>query len=156
MKATDKISLYCTYGEATHSQTAERLGIPNTPTEEQLANMRYVATEVFDKVREFLGGPLTPSSFFRSPELNGSVGGSSKTSQHMKGEAIDMFKPGRHKEIFDFIRQNLDFDQLIWEYGTNDEPAWVHCSKVAYRENRRVIYRCYGNAQYVPFDLYPV
>lgn len=154
MNIQDHISKYCTYGEAIHSQTAERLGISNTPNEEQLTAMKYVAIEIFDKVREFINSPLTASSFFRSPQVNGSVGGSSKTSQHMRGEAIDMFKAGRNKEAFDFIRANLEFDQLIWEYGDESEPAWVHCSKVNYRPNRKMVLRCYGNAQYVPFDLY--
>lgn len=157
MNAQDKICKYCTYGEATHSQAAERLGIANTPNEEQLEHMKYVGAEIFDKVREFLNEPLMASSFFRSPQVNGNVVGSSKTSQHMKGEAIDMYKPGRHKEMFDFVRNTLDFDQLIWEYGDKVEPAWVHCSKVSYRANRKEVLRCFhdqdGNIRYIPFDL---
>jgi len=157
MKPEDHISTYCTYGEAIQSQTASRLGIPNIPNDEQLAAMKYVATEIFDKVREYLNAPLMASSFFRSPQLNGSVAGSSKTSQHMKGEAIDMVCYGRNKEIFEFVRENLEFDQLIWEYGDKEQPAWVHASKVPYRKNRAEILRCYhdqdGNVRYVPFDL---
>lgn len=160
MKPSDHISKYCTYGEATHSQTAEQLGIPNTPDETQLEAMVYVANEIFDPTREHLAGPLTASSFFRSPSLNKNVHGSSVTSQHMKGEAIDMYKAGRNKKIFDFIRKNLIFDQLIWEYGTSSEPAWVHCSKVKTGHNRRVILQCYlgpaGNPVYKTFDLYPM
>lgn len=158
MNKEDKISLYCTYGEAVHSPTAERMGLQNTPNEDQLANMRYVATEIFDKVREHIAAPLTASSFFRSHELNAAIGGSSTISQHMKGEAIDMYKPGRHKEIFDYIRKNLTFDQLIWEYGDTNEPDWVHCSKVSYRPNRQMVLRCFrdkeGKITYVQFDLY--
>lgn len=160
MKPEEHISKYCTYGEAIHSQTAERLGIPNTPDDQQLAAMKHVALAIFDPVREYLGSALMASSFFRSPKLNGSVAGSSLTSQHMKGEAIDMYKPGRHKEVFDFIRTNLIWDQLIWEYGDNEEPAWVHCSKVSYRPNRKAILQCYlgpgGNPIYKQFDLYLV
>lgn len=159
MKLTDHISKYCTYGEAIHSQAAERLNIPNIPDSIQLEAMNYVANEIFDPVREFLGESLFVSSFFRSPQVNLAVAGSSKTSQHMRGEAIDMYKPGRHKEIFDFIRAHLEWDQLIWEYGDKVEPAWVHCSKVSYRPNRHAVLRCYhdndGNVRYVPFDLYP-
>lgn len=154
MKDSDHISKYCTYGEATHSQAAVRLGLDNTPTEEQIEKMKYVATEIFDKVREHLNSPLTASSFFRSQKVNDAISGHSTTSQHMKGEAIDMFKPGRHKEIFDFIWHNLEFDQLIWEYGDTNEPAWVHVSKVSYRPNRKMVLRCFGKAQYVKFDLY--
>lgn len=158
MKNEEHISKYCTYGEAVHSPTADRLGISNQPNDEQLEKMKYVAAEIFDKVREHLVAPLTASSFFRSGQLNGAIGGSSKTSQHMKGEAIDMYKPGSHKEIFDYIRINLVFDQLIWEYGDNNEPAWVHCSKVSDRVNRNMVLRCFrdesGAVKYVLFDLY--
>lgn len=157
MNSLDHISRYCTYGEAIHSQEAERRNIPNVPSEEQLAAMRYVAVEIFDKVREHINAPLIASSFFRSPQLNAAIAGSSSTSQHMKGEAIDIYKPGRHKEIFDYVRSSLLFDQLIWEYGTPTEPAWVHVSKVSYRKNRGEVLRCYhnaaGNVQYVNFDL---
>jgi len=155
MTLEEHISKYCTYGEAIQSQTASRLGIDNTPNEEQITAMKYVATEIFDPVREFLGGPLTASSFFRSPALNKVIGGSSTTSQHMKGEAIDMFKSGRNKEIFDYIRKNLAFDQLIWEYGNNTEPDWVHCSKVPVG-NRHMVLQCLRGAKYVMFNLYPI
>jgi len=155
MNLTEHISKYCTYGEAIQSQSASRFGIDNTPNEEQIQAMRYVATEIFDPVREFLQGPLTASSFFRSPALNKVIGGSSTTSQHMKGEAIDMFKAGRNKEIFDFIRKGLIFDQLIWEYGTNLEPDWVHCSKIL-EGNRHMVLQCLRGAKYKLFDLYPL
>jgi hypothetical protein len=160
MNLTDHISKYVTFGEAIRSDTAARLGIPNTPNEEQLAAMRYVATEIFDKIREHFGVPLTASSFFRSPNLNSSTPGASKTSQHMKGEAIDCFLSGRNAEVFKWVYENkelLDYDMIIWEFGTNDEPAWVHVSKVNYRPNRRETLKAYhdqdGNARYIPFSL---
>src|SRR5690606_41828148 len=125
------ISKYITYKEATKSQTATRLGIDNKPTEDHLAAMKHVASEVFDKVRAHFGVPLGVSSFYRGPELNKAIGGS-KTSQHMKGEAIDidadMYGGVTNKEIFDYIRENLTVDQMIWEFGTDDDPAWVHVS----------------------------
>ncbi len=161
MNLSDHISKYCTYGEAIRSDTASRLGIPNTPNEEQLSSMKYVATEIFDKIREHFGVPLTASSFFRSPNLNSSTPGASKTSQHMKGEAIDCFLSGRNMEVFAWVYKNLkelDIDQMIWEFGTKDEPAWVHISKVSYRANRHDVLRAYhdseGNARYIPFDLF--
>jgi zinc D-Ala-D-Ala carboxypeptidase len=161
LTATDHISKYVTYGEAIHSDTAERLGILNVPDANQLANMQYVASRVFDKVRDHFGVPIIVSSFFRSPALNAAVPGSSKTSQHMNGEAIDHLLPGRNAEIFKWAKANidlLDFDQMIWEYGTSSEPAWVHISKVSYRPNRHQILRYYTNAQGqivgIPFDLF--
>ncbi len=161
MNLTDNISKYCTYGEAIRSDTASRLGIPNTPNEEQLAAMIYVATEIFDKIREHFNTPLTASSFFRSPNLNSSTLGASKTSQHMKGEAIDCFLSGRNMEVFKWVYENkelLDYDQCIFEFGTKEEPAWVHVSKVSYKKNRNETLRAYhdseGNARYIPFDLF--
>mgnify|MGYP006921438617 FL=1 len=115
------ISKYLNYEEATKSQTATRLGIKNEPNTQQLEAMKYVAVNVFDKVREFVGGPLHASSFFRSEKLNAAIGGSSKTSQHMKGEAIDIdcdtFGHGTNQGIFDYIRVNLEYDQVIGEYS---------------------------------------
>lgn len=128
-----RISKYISYSEATKSQTATRLGISNEPNEEQLEAMKYVASKVFDPVREYVNGPLLASSFFRSPELNKAIGGSSKTSQHMKGEAIDIdcdaFGYGNNNQVFDFISKRLEFDQLIGEYpDASGKFAWVHVS----------------------------
>src|SRR5687768_3809420 len=86
----EMISKYLSYKEAIKSPTAIRLGIENEPTPEHLQNMRYVATEIFDKVREHIGRPLAATSFYRSKALNDAVPGSSKTSQHMNGQAIDL------------------------------------------------------------------
>lgn len=127
------ISKYLNYEEATKSQTATRLGIKNEPNQQQLESMKYVAVNVFDKVREFVGGPLHASSFFRSEKLNAAIGGSSKTSQHMKGEAIDIdcdtFGHGTNQEVFNYIRVNLEYDQVIGEYpDANGKWSWVHVS----------------------------
>jgi zinc D-Ala-D-Ala carboxypeptidase len=139
-----KISEYLTYSEATKSQTAIRRGIRNDPTEEQLTNMKYVAANVFDPVRRFVNGPLHASSFFRSKALNRAIGGSSKTSQHMKGEAIDIdadtFGYGTNAGIFTFITKYLDFDQVIGEYpDSNGNFAWVHVSLRRDGKNRKEI-----------------
>lgn len=128
------ISKYLSYDEAVKSPNAKRLGIENEPNPEQLANMKFVAIEIFDPVREFVNGPLLATSFFRSKELNAATPGSSKTSQHCTGEAVDIdadgYQYGSNLAIFDFIRNSLIFDQLIAEYvdkfGT---PSWVHVSK---------------------------
>ena len=153
------ISRYMSYEEATRSQTAERKGIDNTPDRTQLKRMIFVSENIFDKVRDFVGGPLTCSSFLRVPELNKAIG-STDRSFHCFGSAIDLKKIGNNKtyaQIFDFIRCELEFSELIWEYGDENEPAWVH---VAYMEgdNRKMVKRAYrdenGKNRIIPFDLY--
>jgi len=120
-----EISKYITLAEATTSQTAVRKNIANIPNAQQLESMKLVAVNVFDKVREHFGKPIRVSSFFRSLLLNNAVGGS-KTSQHVKGEAIDMqgMDGITNEQIFNYIKDNLDFDQLINEYNF----SWVHVS----------------------------
>lgn len=142
MRSNKKISDNVTYEEATKSATAIKYGIDNTPSKETLAAMEYVAEGVFQKVRERFKIPIAVTSFYRSPELNKKVGGSSK-SQHVKGEAIDMdadvFKMLTNKEIFDYIYENLEYDQLIWEFGDSTEPAWVHVSLKNCRNKRQAL-----------------
>jgi hypothetical protein len=137
-----KISQNITLGEATKSQTATRLKIDNTPNEEALLNMKHVAENVFEPIRKHFGIPIGISSFYRSPKLNKAVKGS-KTSQHTKGEAIDIdadiFGGVTNAEIFEFVRQNLDYDQLIWEYGNDKNPAWVHVSLKRVGNNKKQI-----------------
>lgn len=134
-----KISKYLTLAEVVSSQTATRHGIDNTPTPAVFANLKLVATKVFDPMREALGKPIRVSSGYRSPILNKKIGGA-KNSQHTTGEALDLqgLEGLKNSEIFNYIKNNLDYDQLIWEYGTTREPAWVH---VSYRKtgNRKQI-----------------
>lgn len=155
----EKLSKFLTYEEAIKSPTAKRLGIDNEPDPEQLENMRYVAKEIFDPVREFVGGPLHASSFFRSRELNDAVPGSSKTSQHMTGQAIDIdcdtFGYGTNKEIFDFIRNTLIFDQVIAEYVDKfGNPSWVHVSKTKTGNRGQVLVKL--KDRYINFKDYKV
>ena len=134
-----KLTEHVTYGEACHSFTAKRLGIANTPSEYQMWNMVVVATEVFEPLREWVGGPIKINSFFRSPELNTAIGGSSK-SQHCEGRAMDLDDVYGHKtnaEMFEYISKNLDYDQLIWEFGSDENPDWVHVSYVDHDTNRK-------------------
>jgi zinc D-Ala-D-Ala carboxypeptidase len=138
-----KISKYLTLQEAINSPTAKRLQIDNTPTPEHLVNMKYIASEIFDKVREHVGGALHVSSFYRSPRLNKAVNGSSPTSQHQTGQAMDIdtkrYGNGTNKQVFDYIKDNLNFDQLIWEFGTDKEPDWVHVSLKKSGNRKRVL-----------------
>ena len=155
-----KLSKHVTFKEGVKSNTATRLDIDNTPTADHLEVMRRTATLLFDPIREFLGAALGVSSFYRSNNLNIAIKGS-KTSQHCKGEAIDidadMYGKGTNKMVFDFIKSNLDFDQLIWEYGNKTEPDWVHVSQNDKGKNRAQVLRVYrikGVPKYVTFDLY--
>lgn len=112
------------------SSEAKRKGISNMPTEEHLANMKKLATNVFQPIREHFKVPIHISSGYRSLELNKAIKGS-KTSQHVLGQAIDIDMDGTeitNKQVFDYIKDNLEFDQLIWEFGTDNNPAWVHVS----------------------------
>lgn len=131
------ISKYITYQEATTSQTAVRKGIKNNPGDNELLAMQLLGIRVFDVIREHFKTPLRVSSFYRSPELNSAIGGSSRTSQHVKGQAIDIQGTGKvtNKMIFDYIKENLDFDQLINEYNY----SWVHVSYVSKEKNRKQI-----------------
>ena len=129
------VSDHISYQEATHTST----GMLNDPDDAQFSAMCALAVNVFEPLRKAAGGPIAINSFFRSAEVNRRVGGSA-TSQHTKGEAMDINKPGHNAEMFNYIRQNLPFDQLIWEHGTDDEPAWVHVSYKADGNRKEVLW----------------
>ena len=133
-----RISKHISLREATHSATAKRRGIENTPNEEQLDAMYKVAEFIFEPLRLYVGGAIKITSFFRSPKVNKAIGGVS-SSQHCKGQAIDIDDVFDHKtnaEMFEYIRENLDFDQLIWEFGDSNNPNWLHVSYVSKAKNR--------------------
>ena len=139
------ISKNITYKEAIHSNTAKRLGIDNEPSHEQIANMMTIATMIFQPLRSWVGGPIKITSFFRSPKLNSAIGGS-KTSQHCTGQAMDIDDVYGYKsnaEMFMYIKENLDFDQLIWEFGNDENPSWIHVSYVDAQENRNRCLQAY-------------
>ena len=126
MKLSDNFSL----AEMTKSQTALRKGIDNTPTEAEVAKLKLLCEKVLQPVREHFGRPVTVNSGFRCLKLNRAIG-SKDTSQHRKGEAADIEIPGvPNKELAEWIRDNLEFDQLILEFYRDDDPAagWVHVS----------------------------
>jgi len=139
------ISKHISYKEGIHSITAIRKGIDNEPNEEQLANMKLVAEKVFEPLRIFINGPIKVNSFFRSPDLNKAIGGSTK-SQHCKGQAIDIddtYGKATNAEMYWWVKENLDFDQMIWEFGNNDNPDWVHISYVSPDKNRNRCLKAY-------------
>jgi hypothetical protein len=133
-----KISEHISFKEAIKSNTALRRGINNEPDDYQITNMVNIAHNVFEPLREYVGGPIKINSMFRCEELNEAIGGSSR-SQHCEGRAIDLddtFGYKTNAEMFDYIRKNLSFDQLIWEFGDDNNPAWVHVSYISEDENR--------------------
>ena len=134
-----KISTHITLREGIESYTAKRKGIENIPSDYELTNMVGVAENIFEPLRKWVGGPIKINSFFRSKEHNKAIGGSSR-SQHCEGRAIDIDDIYGYKtnaEMFEYIKCNLDFDQIIWEFGGSDNPDWVHVSYVSPEENRR-------------------
>ena len=134
-----KISKHISWKEGTFSNTAKSLKINNKPTKEIVKNMELVAEKIFEPLREWVGGPIRVNSFYRCEKLNTALKGS-KTSSHTKGLAIDIDSLGKktNAEMYDWIKDNLDFDQLIWEFG-NDNPKWLHISYVSKKENRKEI-----------------
>lgn len=147
--------------DVTRSQTATRLGIDNTPDQSKLMAIAYVMEHVVDKVKDKFPA-VDISSFFRNEELNKAVGGSS-TSQHCKGEAVDLDSPGNKDNlaVFNFIKDNMVFDQLLLEFpDANGVPSWVHVSIVdpAVDSNRRnrqqILVKLRG--KYLPYGEYKI
>ncbi len=148
------ISKHVSDKEGVYSRTAQRLDIDNTPTKDHKKNMIELAENIFEPLRAYVGGPIKINSFYRSPKLNKTIGGSSK-SQHCQGQAIDLddtFGRATNAEMFEFIKENLDFDQMIWEFGDDDNPNWVHVSYVSAKDNRNRCLKAYkenGKTKYM-------
>jgi hypothetical protein len=132
------ISEHISYKEGVYSITALRLGLNNDPTKTHLTNMELLAEKIFEPLRKHVGGPIKINSFYRGPELNKAIGGSSN-SQHCKGQAIDIddvYGYMSNADMYEYIKNNLSFDQMIWEFGNSDNPDWVHVSYVNEEANR--------------------
>lgn len=131
-----KISQHLDLSEVIRSETAKRKGISNMPTAEHLENFKKLAENIFEPIRNHFNVPIHISSGYRSKWLNKAIGGA-LSSDHCKGMAIDLDQQGHsegltNKQIFEYIKENLKFKQLIWEGGTKEEADWIHC---AYDEN---------------------
>ena len=151
-----QLSKNLSLAEVTRSETAKRKGISNMPTEAHIANFKLLAEKVFQPIREHFGVPIHISSGYRSAALNKAIGGAA-SSQHCSGEAIDIDMDGTsitNKQIFDFIKDNLEFDQCIFEFGTEENPDWVHVSYESTGKQRKQILRAVkkgGATSYVPY-----
>ncbi len=118
--------------ELVSSETATRRNIDNTPNSEVIYNLALVCINVMQPIRDWYGQAINITSGYRSPKLNKAIGGS-LTSDHCYGRAIDFTVPKHDfKKVFEFIKSNLQFDQLIWEFGDDIAPNWIH---VSYRES---------------------
>ena len=142
--------------EAIKSNTASRLGIKNEPEQWEINNLRAVAEKVFQPLRDHFGVPIGVSSGYRSKELNKAIGGS-KYSQHMIGEALDLDADiyGRitNADIFNYIKDNLEWDQMIWEFGDDEEPNWVHVSYKEAGRNRKQIKRAFRDEKGLHYSI---
>ena len=153
-----QLSKHLSLAEVTRSDSAKRKGISNQPTPEHLENFKKLAEKVFEPIREHFKVPIHISSGYRSKELNSAIGGS-LTSQHCTGEAIDVDMDGSasgvsNADVFKYIKDNLEFDQLIWEFGTDKNPDWVHVSYETSGKQRKQILKAVksgGNTVYQPY-----
>lgn len=150
-----KLSEHFALAEFTRSESAKRHGVSNEPTPEHLENLKVLCDKVLEPIRVKFG-PINISSGYRSKALNHYIGGSLK-SQHCEAKAADIDQDGMggatNTEIFNFIKDTLDFDQLIWEFGDNNKPDWVH---VSYNKgaNRKQVLRALkvnGKTAYAPY-----
>jgi len=129
--------------EVTRSETAKRRKIDNAPTDEHIENLKILAANIFQPMRDHFGKPIYISSGYRSEALNKAIKGS-KTSQHCKGEAIDIDNDNANngvtnRDIFEFIRDNLKFDQLINEFPVKGNPSWVHVSYSKTQQRNQIL-----------------
>lgn len=137
------ISANISTAEAFKSAEAIKRGIDNTTNDETIiANMKHVATNVFEPLRKHFNRPIGITSFWRSKLLNKAIKGASN-SQHLTGEAMDIdaevYGGLSNAEIFHWIKENVEFDQLIWEFGNNIAPDWIHVSLKRIGTNRKEI-----------------
>ena len=142
---SDRISEHISLKEGIKSHTATRLNIDNTPRELHLVNMKTIAEKVFEPLRKWVGGPIAINSFYRSPKLNAAIGGST-SSQPSIGRAMDIDDTYGYKtneEMYHYIQENLDYDQMIWEFGDLNNPDWIHVSYISEDINRRRCLRAY-------------
>ena len=146
-----RLSPHFTLAELTKSSTALRLGIPNEPEPRPLPALEQLCETILEPVRENFGVAFSPSSGFRSPQLCEAIGSNGKTSQHTKGEAADFELPGVDNHLVaSWIRDNLDFDQLILEGYTDDDKnsGWIHCSTTG-EGNRKEVLRYHRDTGYL-------
>jgi D-alanyl-D-alanine dipeptidase len=145
------LSSHVSRAEFEFSPTAVKHGISNEMSLEQIERAKLVCVNCFEPIRAYLKKPIKVNSGFRSLLLNKKIGGS-KTSQHCKGEALDLDLHDRN--LFNWIIDNVDFDQLIYEFGTDTQADWFHIS-YSKGKNRKQVLRAVkkaGKTVYIPYS----
>ena len=150
-----KLSEHLDLSEIIRSESAKRNGISNMPTPEHIENLKALAEKIFEPIRNHFKVPIRVSSGYRSKELNAKVGGS-KSSDHCFGYAIDLDADGTsitNNEIFYFIKDNLNFKQLIFEFPVNGQASWVHVSydHKNLKNETLVAKKLYGKTVYINY-----
>jgi zinc D-Ala-D-Ala carboxypeptidase len=148
-----KISKHISYKEATNSSYALKYNIKNKPSKDTIETMGVLAEKVFEPLREWADEPIRVNSFYRSEAVNKGIKGS-LNSQHLTGNAIDISSMGEktNAELFYYIKDNIDFDQLIWEYGNNSEPKWIHASYTTTQKHRGRILKILRKGRYTTMN----
>lgn len=153
-----KLSEHLELAEVVRSESAKRIGISNMPTPEHIENLKKLAEHIFEPIRNNFRCPIFISSGYRSKELNASIKGSSSTSDHCFGRAIDLDQQGHtqgitNKQVFEYIKDNLKFKQLIWEGGTDEEADWIHVSYDEHNLKNEVLQmkKINGKPHYLPY-----
>ena len=135
--------MHFTIEEMYASDTAKRLGIDNKPTTQKMINLVYLCAFVLEPLRVAMGEPIKIGSGYRCEKLNKAVGGV-YNSQHLKGQAADLCIDGdieKGRRWFNYIKDHLPFDQLVWEHNPKTGSYWVHVSYVFpdFGKNRRKV-----------------
>jgi zinc D-Ala-D-Ala carboxypeptidase len=151
-----KLSEHLDLSEVIRSESAKRNGISNMPTPEHIQNFKLLADHIFEPIREHFNVPIRISSGYRSKELNAIIPGSSKTSDHCFGRAIDIDNDGTsitNNQIFYFIKDNLKFKQLIFEFPVNGKASWVHVSYESGNLKNEILVakKLYGKTIYIKY-----
>jgi hypothetical protein len=151
-----QLSKHLELAEVIRSDSAKRHGISNMPTEQHIKNFKLLAEKIFEPIREHFKRPILISSGYRSQALNSAIGGS-LSSQHCQGEAIDIDMDGTeitNKQVFDFIKDHLEFDQLLAEFPIKEDLSWVHVSYESSGKQRKQILvakKVNGKTVYIPY-----
>jgi zinc D-Ala-D-Ala carboxypeptidase len=150
MKLTENFSLH----EMTYSVTAVKRGLSNDPTPEHLENLKTLCEKVLEPVRELMDCPIKITSGYRSGQLNAYIGGAA-SSQHMFGQAVDIDLGPKNAELYNAIVSNLEFDQIIWEFGDDENPDWVHVSYAEGKNRKKCLKAVKQNGKTVYLDVTP-
>jgi hypothetical protein len=147
------LSKHFTLAEMIFSPTAIKKGIDNTPNAQATKNLKALCENILEPLRAHIGGPIKVNSAFRNEVLNSLIGGA-KSSQHKTGQAVDFDLKDKSAMAFKWIMENLDYDQIIWEFGNDSQPDWIHVSysTKGNRKNAMRAIKSNGKTKYIPYN----